>query len=842
MRLTKKQCALGLAMAVHALAFADTPPTPTTPAKPPAVNADATAASTAAVKPAAEAPSDIKPYDKVVTADAKTQAGLIKLHTIKGKLYFELPKALINKPLLMVANATAVPANVDHVGKSLNEDVVRFTVKSNRVYLQIVSHSYVSAPDSSITPAVKDSQRDAILAVFPVEAYAKDGAPVFEVSRLFTSEVGDFSARSTLRAAAMDSSRSYIDRSKAFASSVRVDAVQTYGLTPTPVPTIPGLPPLPTPPIRSATVDVAYNIVQLPEQPMKPRLADDRVGFFGLSQVDFGTTEHGVKTERLIARWRLEKADPDAAISKPVKPVVWYIDKSTPAWLVPYVKKGVEAWNVAFEGAGFKDAIQARPFPTKEEDPEFDPEDVRYSVIRWVPSKIPNAYGPHLSDPRSGEILNANIVMYHNIMQLQRDWYVTQAGAVDPRAQKLPLPDDLMGDLVAYVVTHEVGHSLGFPHNMKSSSLYPANKLRDPKWLKEMGHVATLMDYSRINYLVQPEDKIDPQLLIPKIGPYDVFATHWGYAPIPSAKTPEEELPILRTWIREQDSKPWLRFSAVKKEDDFGELTEAVGDADPVYATSLGIKNLQRIVKQLPAMAIKADRDDRTLEELYGATWSQWQREIGHVVSVVGGYDSQNKHGDQTGAIFSALPKERQKQAVKFLGEQVFQTPTWLFEPAITQRLRPSEPAARLAAAQQAVLNNLISRSRSNRLIQQEAAAGDKAYTLAELLSDLRGSVYGDATTQARRTLQRNYLNALTDRLNASGNDDSKAYVRAEIKTLKSVFAGKAAGAQKAHWDELADLASRALDPHAVQAPAATPALLLPRALGTETEVCWPEH
>ena len=839
MHIKKIPYLIGLSFALHS--FSSVAQTPSTP---PATATDVAPSGAPAARPAPEVPGEIKPYERVITSDAKTQNGLIKLHTIKGKLYFELPKSLLNKPLLMVATASAVPNNVDHVGKALNEEVIRFTLKSNKVYFQTVSHAFVSAPGSAITPAVEGSQRDAILASFPVEAYSKDGAPVFEVSRLFTSEVGAFSARTTLRAAGMDATRSYVDRSKSFAGSVRVDAIHTYTVSPTPMPTIPGIPPMPTPPARSASVDVAYNIIQLPEKPMMPRLADDRVGFFGMSKVDFGTAEHGIKTDRLISRWRLEKKDPNAALSEPVKPVVWYIDKSTPTWLVPFVKKGVEEWNVAFEAAGFKNAIQARPFPTKEEDPEFDPDDVRYSIIRWVPSRIPNAYGPHIADPRSGEILNANIVMYHNIMQLQRDWYVTQAGAVDPRAQKLPLPDSLMGDLVAYVVTHEVGHSLGFPHNMKSSSLYPTAKLRDAKFLKEMSHVSTLMDYSRFNYLVQPEDKIDPALLIPKIGPYDIFATRWGYTPIPNAKTSEEELPTLQSWIREQDSKPWLRFTATKGEGDFGEQTEAVGDADPVLATTLGIKNLQRIIKMLPKMATKANRDDKTLEELYAATWGQWQREIGHVVGVIGGYDNHNKHGSQEGAVFTPLSKDRQKQAVKFLSEQVLSTPTWLFEPAITQRLRPSEPATRLAAAQMSVLTNMTSVSRSSRLIQQEAVAGDKAYSYAELLGDLRTSIYSDAnSTQARRTLQRNYLTVLVNRMNAAGNDDGKAFVRSEIKSLKSLFAGKSSGSNKAHWDELADIATRALDPRAVAPAASTPSVItMPRAHDEEQHICWPLH
>ncbi|MDI4631871.1 zinc-dependent metalloprotease [Pelomonas sp. V22] len=865
LRMTPLASLLSLALiaAAATAAEAPAPKTPTTPsapsapskpgqdtpqaAKPPAAAASGAAAVTP--PPGADEP---KPYDKVVTADAKSQNGLFKIHTIKSKLYFEIPKAMLDQQLLMVATAMAVPTGTDHVGREINEDVVRFTLKGNKVLFQTVSHAYVSDPNRAIAPAVQGSQRDTILASFPVEAFSKDGAPVIEVSKLFTTEVGDFSARQVVRGTGLDSSRSFVDGSKAFAGSLRVDAVQTYGLMPAiSFPTIPGMPPQPSPPARSGSVNVAYNIVKLPDQPMMPRLMDDRVGFFSISRVDYGSDEHESKRERLITRWRLEKKDPTAAVSEPVKPVVWYIDSATPANLVPYVKRGVEEWNVAFEAAGFKNAIQARPFPTKEEDPEFDPADVRYSIIRWVPSPVANAYGPHLSDPRTGEILNANIVMYHNIMQLQRDWYVTQAGAVDPRAQKLPLPDDLMGDLVAYVVTHEVGHSLGFPHNMKSSSLYPVEKLRDPKWLKEMSHVATLMDYSRFNYLVQPEDKVDPALLIPKIGPYDVFATKWGYMPVPSAKTPEQEQTVLNALVREQDSKPWLRFSTPKGEGDFGENTEAVGDADAVTATTLGTKNLKRIVKMLPGMTLKDAREDKALEELYGATWGQWNRELGHVVAVVGSYSTQNKHGDQPGAIFSATPKAQQARAVKFLTEQLLATPSWILDPAITERLRPSAPGNMLLGSQRNVLRGLLDRSRMARLQNQEAVAGDKAYRADELLADLRAGVFGELNSgakiqPARRNLQRVYLELLGERVNAAGSasgDDSKPLVRAELIDLRGLLSAKAGAAadrtQRAHLVAMADYIGKVLDPKMADNSSAGPVITTVR-MGIDEQVCWP--
>ncbi|MEO6276865.1 zinc-dependent metalloprotease [Roseateles sp.] len=834
-------------------AFAQTPPAPPT---------SAASAVTAAVRPPVVLPdpAEPKPFNKVITAEAKTQRGLFAVHSLKNKLYFEIPKALLEQPLLMVANATAVPAGLEHVGLALNQDVLRFVLHQNRVLLQLVSHGAVTAPGNVLADAVRQSQRDAILAVFPVEAFGKGGAPVIEVTRLFSSEIGDFSARTLVRGS-VDASRSYVEKTKAFPGSIRVDAVQTYTVGPVPTPTVPGVPIVPQmQPSRSVSLNLAYNIVQLPQQPMKPRLHDDRVGFFSISRTDFGDGLQEARRERLITRWRLEKKDPDAALSEPVKPIVWYIDSATPTALVPHVKKGIEAWNAAFEAAGFKNAVQARPYPTAEEDPEFDPEDVRYSVIRWVPSPIANAYGPHLADPRSGEILNANVVMFHNIVQLQQDWYVTQVGPLDPRARKLPLPDDLMGDLVAMVVTHEVGHSLGFPHNMKSSSLYPVAKLRDPQWLKAMGHTPSLMDYSRFNYVAQPEDKVDPALLIPKIGPYDVFATRWGYTPIPSAKTPEEERQQLNLWAREQQATPWLRFDSPKAMGgDFGQNAEAVGDADAVTATGLGLRNLQRVMKMLPDVVPQDGKDDQLLERLYRATWQQWSREIGHVASIVGGYDVQNKHNDQPGAIAVPVPRERQLQAVKFLTDQGLAMPQWLLDPAIVQRLTASEQALTLGMNQRGLLRQLLAPSRTQRLMAQEAQLGARAYRLEDLLADLRRSVFtelGGAAPipAARRSLQRNYVDTLAARLNGinlMGQDDGEAGMRAELVELKGLIAAGAARGdrtRRAHLQALADTIAKALDPRF--APAANPAAALLRLIGNQAEedpasqACWPgnEH
>ncbi len=812
-------------------------------------------------------PADVepKPYDKVITSEFKTQAGLFKVHQHKGKLYFEISKADLGKELLLVATAVKTPAGVDHAGKEINNEVVRWVVQENKVYLAQVSHAVVSDPAKPIAAAVTNSKQDAILMSFPVEAFAKDGSPVIEVTKLFTNEVGDFTARTLLNAMMLDAGRSFVEHAKAFPGNVQVDAVHTYTISALPpgMPPVPGMPSLPP---KSGSVKVAYSFVALPDKPMMPRLMDDRVGFFSVRNVDYGRDEHEAKRRSYITRWKLEKKDPSAALSEPVKPIVWYIDSATPAQWVPYVKKGVEAWNVAFEAAGFKNAVQARSFPTKEQDPQFDPADVRYSIIRWVPSPIANAYGPHINDPRSGEILNANIVMYHNILQLQRDWYFTQVGPLDPRAQTLPLPDDLMGELIAYVVTHECGHSLGFPHNMKSSSEYPLEKIRDKEWLAKMGHVATLMDYCRFNYVVQPEDHIDPKLLLPKVGPYDIYAVQWGYTPIPGAKSPDDEKATLDAWARKQDSEPWLRFSTPGAfGSDPGENTEAVGDADAVAATTLGTKNLQRVADMLVKVSEKPGEDNETLSHLYTATWGQWTRELNHVAVIVGGYDAQTKHGGQSGAVFTPVSKARQQQAVKYLNGAILQTPEWLLKPEILSRIEPNSGSARLLSAQKSVLRNLMDRNRLGRLQEQEASLGDRSYKLGELLADVRAGVFTELSSPApkidahRRNLQRAYLELLNERLNHAApapinfpgfrfpspnpQDDQRGAIRAELKSLQSQLSAKlptAKGASKAHLEDLKDQIIRILDPK-LAAPSPPSANPFGRAgAKDEDTTCWP--
>jgi len=778
-----------------------------------------------------------RPYERVITKDAKSDEGIFTIHTIKERVYYEIPKSELGKEFLWVSQIARTTLGVGYGGQAAGNRVVKWERKGNRILLRNVAYDVVADPRLPVSRAVQAANNDTIIMAFNVEAFGKDESAVIDVSRLFTTEVTEFSARTRLRARGFDATRSFIEKTKSFPTNIEVEVSQTYTTPPDTNPGGgPGGPqpqPAPNPFAQgmragtNATVVMHYSMVKLPEKPMMPRLFDERVGYFNVRKIDYGIDEQRAPQRTYITRWRLEKKDPNAEISEPVKPIVYYVDPATPTKWVSWIKKGIEDWQPAFEAAGFKNAIIAREAPSKEEDPYWDPEDARYSVIRYLPSTIENASGPHVSDPRTGEIIESDIQYYHNVMNLQRDWYFLQVGPLDARAKKLPLPDDLMGRLVEYVVAHEVGHTLGFQHNMKASATYPAEKVRDPQWLKTMGHTPTLMDYSRFNYVAQPEDNIPLENLIPGIGPYDKWATMWGYKPIPGAKTPDDEKKTLDEWAREQDSKPWLRFStADSRGSDPGENTEAVGDADAVASTGYGIRNLKRVADMiLPATSHPGEPYD-DLEELYGRMLGQWATELNHVAGIVGGFNSQQKHAGQDGVRFVIVPKEKQAAAVRFLNENAFATPTWALKPDILRRIEPAGALARVNAAQERVLNSLLNNNRFDRLVEQEAIDGAAAYKPADFMSDLRRGIWSELEGAApvhidvyRRNLQNSYIEALSNKLNGrpAVTDDYRALIKAELRDLNTAINASMARAtdrqSRAHLADARDQIAKALDP-----------------------------
>ena len=811
-----------------------------------------------------EAQPQIRPYDRVITKDVKSDTGVFTVHQLKERYYYEIPKVELGKEFLFVSQIAKTTLGAGYGGQAAGNRVVKWERVGDRIMLRNVSYQVVADKKEPIAKAVEAANNNTIIMAFNIEAIGPNDSAVIDVTRLFTTEVTELSARTRLRARGFDASRSFIERAISFPTNIEVEATQTFTSPPENTQTAggpqgPGGPRAQQQgmqPGTNASVVMHYSMVKLPERPMMPRLADERVGYFDINVMDYGRDEHRAPQRTYITRWRLEKKDPNAALSEPVKPIVYYVDPATPAKWVAAVKRGIEQWQPAFEAAGFSRAIIAKEAPTPEEDAEWSPEDARYSVIRWLPSTIENASGPHIRDPRTGEILESDIQMYHNVMNLARDWYFVQVGSLDPRAAKLPLPDELMSQLIQYVVAHEVGHTLGFQHNMKASSTYPLAKVRDREWVKTMGHTPTLMDYSRFNYVAQPEDKIDLVDLIPKIGPYDKWATMWGYKPIPGAKTPDDEKKTLDEWAREQDKTPWLRFStADSRGSDPGEQTEAVGDADAVEATRLGMKNLEKVSGMLITATSRAGEPYDDLEELYGRLLGQWTLEMNHVTSIVGGLNSQQKHAGQDGVLFTLVPKERQANAVRFINDNAFAAPAWVLRSEVLRRIEPTGALDRIRSSQTRILSSLLSNTRISRMIEEEAIDGAAAYKASELYADVRRGIWrelenGLKIDTYRRNLQRAYIELLGEKLNGRTpvTDDSRGIIRGELRALSAsitaVLPRVTDRATRLHLEDAKDQITKTLDPRfAPVAPAAPATPTFGRGVDEDSALgCWPDY
>lgn len=805
----------------------------------------------------------IKPYDEVITEDAESDEGLFTVHRDGDKVFYEIPKSELGTELLWVTRVSRTSDGLGNGGRKLGSRVVTWERQGKRVLLREKHYDVVADPELPVAQAVANSNTSTVLRAFDIltfggagaeasmesseadseaetEAEADgekkekkpaptDGDPVIDVTSLFTKEVAELSAKAAIGADRFAADRAFVEHVASYPRNIEVRASHTYvknpernggrGGTPQRRSFRPQMSP------GSATLEMAYSMVKLPEDPMMPRLHDPRVGYFRVTQTDYGRDEHRAQERSYITRWRLEKKDPNAKVSDPVQPIVYWVDPATPKKWVPYVKQGIEDWQPAFEAAGFRNAIVAREAPSPAEDPEWSPEDARYSVVRWLASEIENASGPHVNDPRTGEILESDIQYYHNIQNLLRSWYFVQVGPLDPRVHSLPMPDDLMGEMLRYVVAHEVGHTLGFPHNMKASSNYPFDKLRDPEYLKDWSHTPTLMDYSRFNYIVQPEDGVDPALLFPIVGPYDKWATKWGYAPIDGANTPDDERATLDAWAREQDDKPWLRFSTEGVFGvDPGEMTEAVGDADAVAATRLGVKNIKRVIDLILPATDWAGSDWDHAAELYERALGQWRREMNHVAWIIGGMDTRQVHRGQEGMRFNPIPRARQEDALRFLQTEAFATPEYLVPEQILRRIEPAGALERIRGLQTSVLRSLLQESRLERLVEQEAFDPVTAYPAVAFLGDLRDGIFSEWASRNpevdayRRGLQQAFVEVVGTRVQEmDAGHDARALLRGQLSDLRRQIAATLPRtddlATRYHLEDLRDQIQRILDP-----------------------------
>ena len=750
-----------------------------------------------------------RPYNQVITRRAITQNGLFKTHQIGDKLYYEIPRSELGKEMLLVAQIAKNTLGGGYGGQAAGNRVLRWDRHGDRILLRSISYDITADTTEPIYAAVEDANFAPVIAAFDIEAFGPDSSAVIDVTSLYTTDSPEFAVSRTMQGR-LDAKRSFVDRVATFPTNIEVEATQTYAVNPQQQQQRNGPQPRrpqgrrPQPP-HTASVLMHWSMVKLPERPMTPRRFDDRVGFFSIHKEDYGTGEHRVADRRYITRWRLECKDGEHTPCTPKKPIVYYVDPATPPQWRPWIKKAVEDWQPVFLQAGFKNAIIAKDPPSPQEDPTWSPEDARYSVIRWLPSTIENAMGPNIHDPRTGEIIEADISVYHNVMKLAEDWYFSQVGPDDPRAKRLPLPDSLEGRLMEYVVAHEVGHTLGLQHNMKGSSMYPADSLRNVSFLKRMGHTPSIMDYARFNYVAQPEDHIPVELLIPRIGPYDVFAIKWGYTTIPTvygaaASASDQELPTLDKWARVQDDKPYLRFTVVDAgRADPGQETEAVGDQNTVQSTRLGIRNLERVVAMLIPATVKPGEDYTDLKSMYNQAIGQWRTELGHVAAIVGGVDSQEKYGEQQGVRFTPISAERQRDAVAFLNEEAFKTPTFFLDKDILRRIEVDGVVGQIGQVQSRLLRTLMAdTARAAQMIEFAtlASPGEQVYTLGEMFADVRNGVWSELADGSvkidafRRNLQRAYLDIADSVINGkSSNDDAAALLRGELQTVDESIA-----------------------------------------------------
>lgn len=730
-------------------------------------------------KPPAKPTKGPKDFDKVITKDAITARGFIIVHKVDDNYFFEIPDSIIDRDILVVNRISKAAAGsrtgfFGYGGDQIGKQVIHFTKgPDHKVFIRTISFSETSTDttEDGMYRSLKNSNLQPLEASFDIAAYSTDKkGVVIDVTKYINGDNEVFFFNSNVKRTAglgsLMADRSFIMDIRSFPMNLEIRTTKTYMRTPPAQGQQSGLRQVSASPV---TYELNSSLVMLPKVPMKPRYFDPRVGYFSTSTIDFDANPQGVKRLSMAVRWRLEPKEEDVEkylrgeLVEPKKPIVFYIDPATPKKWVPYLIKGVNDWQVAFEQAGFKNAIIGLEAPV--DDSTWSVDDARNSAIVYKPSAIANASGPNVNDPRSGEIMESHINWYHNVMELLRNWYFIQASVLDSRAQTMEFSDSLMGQLIRFVSSHEVGHTLGLRHNFGSSSTVPVEKLRDRKWLEQHGHTPSIMDYARFNYVAQPEDKVTEKGIFPRIGEYDKWAIQWGYTWLPDFEKPEDETPYLNKLVMDSlSANPRLIFGTETDPNDPRNQNEDLGD-NAMLASSYGIKNLKRIMPNLLEWTKTSNEGYENAATIYKEIVAQFNRYMGHVSKNVGGIERTPSVIEQQRPVFVFTPRQKQKEAIQFLHNQLFTTPMWLIDKKLFSVIGTSQVNT-ISGLQKTALSRLLNGRTLNNLVQFEMYDASNAYTVPVMLNDLKNGIWSELRTNKaidiyRRNLQKAYAEAL---------------------------------------------------------------------------------